>query len=172
MTAEERSSNDTERVLQTLQAVRPRLVRILAAFRLSPEEAEDVMQDALVAALTRVREIRDLEPWLVGTLCNLSRLRIRRRCKRQEIAYEAVVPEAARPPEQERLCLRLDLERSLALLSPGQRKILELRAAGYGPKEVAAETGYAKGSLQKLAWRAIRRLAAIMASPAALAKSL
>jgi RNA polymerase sigma factor (sigma-70 family) len=167
VTAEARTSSDTERVIQALEAVHPRLVRILAAFRLSPEEAEDVMQDALVAALTRITEIRALEPWLVGTLCNLSRLRVRRRCKRQEIAYEAVFFKTAQPPEQEQLCLRLDLERSLALLPPGQRQILELRAAGYGPREVAAETGYAKCSLGKLARRALRRLAAFMAAPAA-----
>src|SRR5687767_1360989 len=57
-------------------------VRLLAGRMLGPEDAEDVVQEALLQAFLGLERLRDPErfgSWLYGITLNLARMRLRRR---------------------------------------------------------------------------------------------
>src|SRR4029078_2621536 len=51
-----------------LKGVEPRLKRLLATYRIPSEDAEDVLQKALLALLYQWERVRDPESWLFGTV--------------------------------------------------------------------------------------------------------
>jgi len=51
-----------------LTAVEPKLKRLLAVYRIPSEDAEDVLQQALLALLYTWERVRDPESWLFGTV--------------------------------------------------------------------------------------------------------
>src|SRR6185436_15444486 len=51
-----------------LKKVEPRLKRLLSAYRIPPEDAEDVLQQSMLALLYQWDRVRDPECWLLGTL--------------------------------------------------------------------------------------------------------
>ena len=151
-----------------------------AAYRFSllvcghPEDAEDVMQDALLSTYRHVSQIKDPEAfrtWLYQTVRNACLMKRRRRV--DEPAHMTSIeqggtdtdgeptamdlPDAQRPADQ----MLIDswqserLRRALSKLSPGYRVIVVLREMeGLSTREVAAITGFSEANVKQRLHRA------------------
>ena len=146
------------RVLAALERIRPRLKRVLAVFRMRSEDAQDLVQNLAVLALTRGQEAENLEAWLMGATWNLCRMR-RRSMQHREAPPLDSIPEPLAPLDEDERIARIDFERSLALLSPGRRKLLRLVVAGHRRRDIAAWTGYTGPGLRKRIARDVSFLA-------------
>lgn len=156
------AAQDNETFEQLLGRVQPTLKQILGRYQIPPEDAEDVLQDAMLTLLFKWEEVHKPEAWLIGTL--------RRRCimywrSRRSRLYEAVdeaileLVAEAEQPSQENVTLRQDLERTLARLRPRCRTILRLRyGLGLKPNEIAERMGYRQSSVRKVANRCLAAL--------------
>lgn len=147
------------------------------AFRFSflvcghPEDAEDVMQDALFKTFQYVRQIDDpsaFRTWLYSTVRNACLMKRRRRVGEPA----AFVPLAAGPggdappvdvadratPIDEQMMRAADgarLRAALAHLPPAYRMIVVLREMeGLSTREVAAITGYTEANVKQRLHRA------------------
>jgi RNA polymerase sigma factor (sigma-70 family) len=155
-----------------VERMRPKLHALFSRFRLSPEDAEDVLQSALVQALVRWPEIRNKDGWLWGTVFRMCRGSWRSAWKRDVVPMDPQDLEwvgGAAPPPQERCDRVADVERVCRSLSRRQERVLMLRH-GHGLKaaEVAAEIGVQPSSVRKLARRAMAQVrAALLAEEAA-----
>jgi RNA polymerase sigma factor (sigma-70 family) len=156
-----------------LEQLEPDVRRLLWRFHVPAEDAEDLLQDAVVSFLLRREEISTPEPWFLATLKNrcLQYWRRRRRSLLRAIdagLLEEIGPTAA--PEQERADLRRDLDGALGGLTPRCRKILKLRY-GYeytGP-EIASQIGAREDTVRQATLRCLsalsRNLTARSSSP-------
>ena len=136
--------------------------RILAAYSVPVEDAEDVLQETFLALLYRWDQVRDPEHWLPGTLKNhcLMYWRGRGRCLHKAVD-EVVLEWLSSPvaPDQERRELLLDLERLMKRLPKRCRSLLTLRfLLGYEPAEVAEKLGYRPSSIGKITTRCLAAL--------------
>jgi RNA polymerase sigma factor (sigma-70 family) len=142
-----------------LQRVEPRLRRLLALYRIPREDAEDVLQQTLLALLYQWERVRDPESWLLGTLKRHCLMYWRRNRRQLYAAVDSTVLEwLSQPlePQQERDNLMHDLESVMSQLPPRCRSLLELRfRLGYEPPEVAARLGYRPSSIGKLTARCL-----------------
>ncbi len=145
-----------------LVAVRPKVRRVFARYRIPSQDAEDLLQEALLAAVGKWPTIQSKDAWLVVTLCHKCSIYWRdRRRSRVEDVDDALLEQLAPPQRagQERVDLRRDLRRLLATLERRQRTLLVLRyGAGFSPLEVAERLGYHEGSIRKLACRSMEKL--------------
>jgi RNA polymerase sigma factor (sigma-70 family) len=150
-------------VEQFLKAIGPKLKRTLATTRVPVEDAEDVLQEALVALVEKWDEIRDRESWLLRTLRNCCFLYWRNQHRQLHSALDATLLEClSRPvaPAQERSDLRSDLRQMIERLPPRCRALLELRfQLGYDAEEIAERLGYRGSSIGKITHRCIEALA-------------
>lgn len=135
----------------------------------SASEAEEVVQDTFVKALTHPPALdRPLRPWLVRVACNLSRDRLRRRRTR---AYHGPwLPEPLREPPQDPSAdpetrLRLAQTATLAwltaaeALTPEQRAVILLRdVLDWDVPEVGEVLDRSPGAVRSLHLRARRAL--------------
>jgi RNA polymerase sigma factor (sigma-70 family) len=145
-----------------LKAVEPRLKRLLGVYRIPGDDAEDVLQQALLALLYQWERVRDPESWLFGT--------VRRHClmywrtHRRQIysAVDSTILEwLSEPiaPSQERKDLLCDLESLIQRLPTRCRSVLRLRfRLGYEPPEVARLLGYRESSIGKITTRCLAAL--------------
>jgi RNA polymerase sigma factor (sigma-70 family) len=147
---------------EVFSRIRPRLKQILAYQHIPADEAEDLLQEALLAALYKWSTIRDLEFWLMGALRN--RCLLYWRSQRMKL-FQAVDPESLehigdpQPAAQERQEMFLDLEKVAAGFSPYHRKILQLRfGMGLSVAEVAELVGSNTENIRKLSNRVIARI--------------
>ena len=145
-----------------LVKIEPRLQKILAGYHIPSDDAEDVLQQTLLALLYQWDRVRDPEFWVVGTL--------RRHClmywrtHRRQI-YSAVdstilewLSEPMAPP-QAGTELRCDLESLIGRLPSRCRSLLQLRfRLGYEPSEVAERLGYRASSIGKITNRCLAAL--------------
>jgi RNA polymerase sigma factor (sigma-70 family) len=162
---------------QFLKAMGPKMKRLLAANRIPTEDAEDVLQQALLALIYRWDTIRDPESWLLGTLRRHCLMYWRDQRRRLYSAVDTAILEwLSRPvaPPQERSDLLCDLRQVLERLPARCRSVLELRfQLGYEPAEVARRLGYRDSSIGKVTGRCLAALAremlAAATAPAALA---
>jgi RNA polymerase sigma-70 factor (ECF subfamily) len=147
--------------------------RVLQYYRIPPEDAEDLVQETLLVAVTKWPEIESLGPWLYGAL----RLRCISYWRRRRTADSVVVRLAARldedqgpplPPGQEhreRQVVLAELARRLPLR---YRRLLTMRfQLGMTPPEVAAALGYSPGSVRKMVQRGLALLHQAAACPPA-----
>jgi RNA polymerase sigma factor (sigma-70 family) len=131
-------------------------------FGLSAEVAEDVVQEAWLLFLRKRGLIRAAEPWLAGTVANLSRQQIDRRVRKRETAHDEEVPEhviASESSVTDAIALRQALSRSeerVQLLC----SLIGLEGLSY--EEVSAQTGIPLGSIGPLYIRAKRKLRAAL----------
>jgi RNA polymerase sigma-70 factor (ECF subfamily) len=149
---------------QFLKAMRPKLKRMLAATRIPVEDAEDVLQQALVVLVEKWDEIRDYrEGWLLKTLHNHCCMYWRHRRRKLHSAVDVTLLEClSQPvaPAQERSDLRRDLRQMIERLPPPCRALLELRyQLGYDQEEIAARLGYRGSSIGKISQRCLQALA-------------
>lgn len=152
----------TESIETLLRRLRPRLRYLLRRFRVPPEDAEDLVQETLLAALVKWERIHSPEAWLLATLRNRCLLYWRRRRNERLTAVEDEVLSGlsgVEPAPQEREQARRDLETLLATLPERHQSLLRLRyLQGHSPAEVAERLGYRQASVRKVATRSLSRL--------------
>jgi RNA polymerase sigma factor (sigma-70 family) len=124
-----------------LDRVASRLRAILARFRIPVEDAEDLVQDALLLLVRKGATLRSPEAYLCTTLHYRCLMYWRRRRReRQETVTLDVLETLAEPqePTQESAVLRRDLQKLLAALPGKARRLIRLRyGLGYTAREVA-----------------------------------
>jgi RNA polymerase sigma factor (sigma-70 family) len=143
-------------LVEALERQRHLLKRLLAAFRLSPEDAEDLLQDLAVLAVRKSAEIQNLDHWLLATARNLCLMRARKR-NRVWLPLEEQFDQVSLH-EPERLDLYMDLDKALADLTEAQRNSLVLRAMGFTLKEVSLRLGCATSKVPTLLKRGAARV--------------
>ncbi|HEX9945072.1 MAG TPA: sigma-70 family RNA polymerase sigma factor [Thermoanaerobaculia bacterium] len=155
---------DTERepLEAFLKRIRPRLKRVLKSYDIPQQDAEDLLQEALLEALRKWDTIRYLEGWLVGTLrYKCSNYWKRQRTDRVQTVELTVLEEISGPqsPAQEKEEILHDLRNLTRGLAKRHRTALWLRfGLGLSTSEVARQLGYCPSSIRKLTCRAMARL--------------
>lgn len=146
-----------------LKAMGPKMKRLLASHRIPIDDAEDVLQQALLALIYQWDDIRDAELWLLGTLRRHCLMYWRTHRRRLYSAVDSTILEwLSQPvaPAQERSDLLCDLRQMIGRLPPRCRSVLELRfQLGYEPAEVAQRLGYRDSSIGKVTNRCLAALA-------------
>lgn len=125
----------------------------------STHEAEDVVQDAWIRAVTRLNGFRwesSFRTWLVGIGLNLAREVLRRRARRPTIELD---PDLPQPRQRSMDGERVDLERAIALLPDGSRAVLILHdIEGFTHEEIGRRLGIAAGTSKSQLFEARRAL--------------
>ncbi|HYL06874.1 MAG TPA: sigma-70 family RNA polymerase sigma factor, partial [Thermoanaerobaculia bacterium] len=147
--------------------VRPRLARAFRSYRIPAADSEDLVQDALLALVTKWGQVRDPASWLVGAVRHQCRNYVRYQLARKIAPADPDQLErlaGTAPGGQEQVGARLDLERLARALTPRQRHLLRLVfRLGLDAREVSRVLGDAKpASLRQARRRAIRRLRELM----------
>ena len=139
-----------------------------------PEDAEDVMQDALLQTYRHVGRIDEpaaFRTWLYSTVRNACLMKRRRRAGEpaQFLSVErgapapdgraatVDVPDGARPVDAQLIDQAIDrrLREALSQLPPAYRMILVMREMeGLSTREVAAVTGYSEANVKQRLHRA------------------
>jgi RNA polymerase sigma factor (sigma-70 family) len=145
-----------------LKAVEPKLKRLLALYHIPSDDAEDVLQQALLALLYQWERVRDPESWLFGTVRRHCLMYWRTHRRRIYSAVDSTLLEllsAPMAPSQERTDLICDLESLIDRLPRRCRSVLRLRfRLGYEPTEVAQMLGYRESSIGKITTRCVAAL--------------
>lgn len=161
MTAIDQPRED-ETLDDLLDRLRPRLKQILYRYQIPPEDAEDILQEALLATVLKWERIRNPEAWLVVTLKNRCLIYWRRRRGSLYTAMDDTALELLSEPEeppQERDHVRWDLDHLLENLPSRHQDLVRMRyLLGHSPAEVARHLGYQRSSIRKLASRCLARL--------------
>lgn len=147
---------------ELLERVRPRIRRLLKSYGIPLQDAEDVLQDALLEALRQWDTIRSMEAWLLGTLrFKCAQYWKRQRTERVRTVAPSVLEDLCEPqsPAQERDAVLLDLRSLTRGLGQRHQAALWLRfGLGLSTNEVARRLGYCPASVRKLTCRALARL--------------
>ena len=165
---------------KTLQHVLPNCLPSLyrRAFRLlrNAADAEDAVQDALLAAYTHMDQFRgrsQISTWLTAIVQNCARMQLRKRARRVHLpleeqnveGYELTVSErlADQGPGPEEQCRQSELSRRLYhcqnQLSPTLRLTFQLRdVEGLSIRETAQVLGVPHGTVKAQSARARKRL--------------
>lgn len=145
-----------------LKKVEPRLKRVLATYRIPTDDAEDVLQQTLLALIYQWDRVRDPECWLLGTLKRHCLMYWRTNRRRIYSTVDSTILEwLSEPvaPSQERSDLLCDLQNLLGRLPSRCRSLLHLRfQLGYEPVEVARRLGYRASSIGKITTRCLAAL--------------
>ena len=124
-----------------------------------PQAAEDIAQEAFLAALQRLESFdrrRPFAPWLHRIVVNRAIDFVRARAARREVA-SPMLPE---PPAEVRRALDDDTLRALARLGPEQRAVVVLRhLLGYTPGQIATLLDLPRGTVNSRLRRALDALA-------------
>lgn len=144
------------------RAVRPRMRRMVRGLGVPEEDAEDLVQQTLMALVGAWNEVRDPEAWVAGALRKKCLMYWRGRRRRIYDAVDGSVLEwLAEPvgPVQERRVLESDLAAVAGRLPDRYRRLLRLRfGLGYDPPEVARRLGYRTSSIGKVTTRSLAAL--------------
>lgn len=145
-----------------LRRMEPRLKRLLGTYRIPADDAEDVLQQTLLALLYQWERVRDPECWLVGTLKRHCLMYWRHNRRRIYSAVDSNLLEwLSQPvaPSQEKSDLLCDLDSLLDRLPSRCRSLLRLRfRMGYEPIEIARTLGYRTSSIGKITNRCLAAL--------------
>jgi RNA polymerase sigma factor (sigma-70 family) len=146
-----------------LQAMGPKLKWLLSTYHIPPEDAEDVLQQALLALVHQWSTVREPEAWLIVTLRRHCQMYWRTHRRRLYAAVDSALLEFLSQPvagRQERDDLLFDLRGVIDRLPSRCRTLLSLRfEAGYEPAEVARRLGYRASSISKMTTRCLAALA-------------
>lgn len=152
----------TETLDELLLRLRPRFRQVLARFRIPAQDAEDILQEALVAAVHKWEEIQDPEAWLMVTLRNRCLIYWRRQRDNvfsnvdQTLLELLVKPQE---PPQERAELHWDLETLLEEVPERCRRLLRMRyGLGLSSAETANRIGLRADSARKATQRCLAAL--------------
>jgi len=127
-------------------------------------EAEDVVQETWVRAVSQLRSFRwqsAFATWLTGIGLNLCRENLRRRGRWQD-GEGGAAAEMAAPAVP--TGLRIDLEKAISLLPAGYRTVLLMHdVEGWNHREIACELGISAGTSKSQLAAARRRVRALLA---------
>lgn len=149
-------------VEELLRELKPKIRRLFANYRVPHTDAEDILQDALLATFLNWGEIRCKQGWLLVTLRHKCSVywREKRYGRVQAVdppTLDTLAPSL--PAPQERAEMHWDVERAAAGLEARHRQLLRLRyALGFSTIEIAERLGYEIASVRKLACRSVDRL--------------
>jgi len=153
---------DDQTFLELLEAIRPRLRRLLRSYDIPPEDAEDLVQESILEALRKWDTIRQKDVWLLGTVrFKCSHYWKKKRGDRVEAFDWDVLEELSAPqaPDQEQKEIALDLRSLTRGVDERHRAALWLRfGVGLSVEEVARRLGYSAASIRKLTGRCLARL--------------
>ena len=164
------AASSAETFERFLKVMGPKMKRLLTANHIPIEDAEDVLQQALLALIYQWDSIRDPESWLLGTLRRHCLMYWRNHRRQLYSAVDSTLLEwLSQPvaPPQERSDLLYDLRHMIERLPARCRSLLELRfQLGYEPAEVARRLGYSDKSIGKVTNRCLAALAREMVGAA------
>lgn len=157
---------DQQRGAETLDELlvrlRPRFRQVLARFRIPAQDAEDILQEALVAAVHKWQEIQDPEAWLMVTLRNRCLIYWRRRRDSVLSNVDQTLLELMSKPQeppQEKQELLWDLDTLLEGVPDRCRDLLRLRyRLGLSSAEAADRLGLRADSARKATQRCLAAL--------------
>jgi RNA polymerase sigma factor (sigma-70 family) len=155
---------DAQAITEIVDRARPRLAAILASYEIPPEDAEDIVQDSLLALMLRWAATHAPEDYLVGILRHKCAAYIRGRYEERQIlrvdrdTLEVLV--GGGPPMQEALARRIDLAAISGRLSIRQCCVFVLRWFGFTHREIGAACGRPTDTVRRDAARAIDKLQA------------
>jgi RNA polymerase sigma factor (sigma-70 family) len=149
-----------------LERLEPRVKTLLASYRIPPQDAEDLLQQALLALVFHWETVREPERWLMGTLKRQCLMYWRRHRRRIYSAVDSALLELLTQPvspAQEREEMLTDLAALIERLPRRCRSILDLRfRLGYEAGEVASLTGYRLSSIAKVTNRCLAALSRLI----------
>lgn len=153
-----------ERALErSLDELQPRLRGLFAHHRIPPEDAEDILQQTLLAYLYKRDSVQDFEKWLMGAVRKRCLMYWRGRRRRFYTAIDAaILDELAEQgvPKQYQADFQRDLGRVVGELTQKCRDLLQLRfGLGYDPPEAARRLGYQPSGIYKTIERCLAALA-------------
>ncbi|HXM69837.1 MAG TPA: sigma-70 family RNA polymerase sigma factor [Thermoanaerobaculia bacterium] len=168
-TMAERDPEWSADVTAVVDRVRPQLRKTLKSYRVPVPDSEDLVQDALLALVTRWEHIREPGFWLIGAVRHLCRDYVRRQLRSKLVGVDREQLEwlaGGAPSGEEQHGARRDLERLVRELTPQQRRLLRLSfGLGLDLRELGRLLGGAKPeSIRRARWRAITRLRELMAA--------
>jgi RNA polymerase sigma-70 factor, ECF subfamily len=148
-------SGDQHAIAALYDRYAPRLKRSVARWTTDPDAADDVCQEAWLRAchaLPGFRGDADFGTWLHSIARNLAFGRGRTDARREELLSANPPPAVTRPQSIE---LRVDLERAVAALPEGMRKVLLLHdVEGWKHAEIGAALGIAEGTSKSQLFKA------------------
>ena len=156
-----------ERALErSLDELRPRLRGLFSHHRIPPEDAEDILQQTLLAYLYKRDSVKNFDTWLLGAVRKRCLMYWRGRRRRFYTAIDAaILDELAEQgvPKQDQADFQRDLSRVVGHLSRRCRELLQLRfGLGYDPPEAARRLGYQPSGIYKTLERCLASLAGAM----------
>jgi RNA polymerase sigma factor (sigma-70 family) len=155
-------ADHAEAIEEFVALARPRVKGLLRYYRVPPEDAEDLLQDAFLALLLKWPDIRLPEVYFVGI--------VRRKCasyiaeqydRRQVAQVDPAVLTAlagAAPAPRDDFDHRLDLAVLAEDLSVSQNRVLALRWLGLNFREIGFVLGRHTDTVRKDAARTVARL--------------
>jgi hypothetical protein len=115
--------------IDSFDVLEPRIERLMGRFHLPPSEAQTILDEIMLAMLTKRDRIRDPERWLLRTLKSRCRIYWRERRRRLYRVVDrgvlSVLASDARPDEKN--ALRDDLTALLVRTDRESRELLSLR---------------------------------------------
>ncbi|MCP4203994.1 MAG: sigma-70 family RNA polymerase sigma factor [bacterium] len=156
------SPHSNEAFADLMSAAKPIAARICRRYRIPPQDAEDLMQQSLMALIDGREQVENPEAWLAGTLRNHCLMYWRRRRRRLYSAVDTAILETLAEPtrsEQDTIELSHDMASILGDLPSRCRSVLELRyGLGCRPLETAKRLGYRSSSIYKILQRCLAAL--------------
>ncbi len=167
-------TKEIEDLAEVLAVLTPRLRTLTGHYRIPLQDGEDLIQDAIIIALTHWPEINQKERWILVTAKNLCiayhrKQRVWGRLL-QSIGDEELqaLPNTCSPP-QEGCDVILDIRKLAASLGKEHRDIIHLRFfEELGPTELAARIGCHPANIRKILLRILAQLKNAALSPAKL----
>ena len=160
-------SSRTPEVREAMLAALPSLRAFALSLAHSPDHADDLVQDAIVRALTNIEKFEpgtNMSAWLFTILRNLFYSECRRAKHEVPDPDGCYAGQLRTAPEQGARCDVQDLRKALARLSVENREALILVAAeGLSYEEAAQVCGVAIGTIKSRVHRGRMRLAELLA---------
>ncbi|HEX9733228.1 MAG TPA: sigma-70 family RNA polymerase sigma factor [Thermoanaerobaculia bacterium] len=144
----------------------PRLKQIVNRYRIPAQDAEDLLQTALIATLRNWSELADPEGWLVRTVINQCLMYHRSRRRHPSEPLDDAIELLPVPSPEERMADREEIERRLARLPHQCRQLFRLRFIyGFNAKEVAELLGRKISSVYNTTHRCTKLLESVRTLP-------
>lgn len=148
------------------QRLEPRLRQIVHRYRIPAQDAEDLLQTALIATLRNWSMLSDPEGWLIRTVINQCLMYHRSRRRRPEESLDDSIELLPVPSPEERIADREDIERRLAKLPVQCQQLFRLRFIyGFNAKEVAELMGRKVSSVYNTTHRCTKLLESVRSLP-------
>ena len=159
-----------ELLLALVERCRGRMLRVLRWKHVPPEDAEDVIQDMILALLaTRWDKVRNPEGFLLGVLVRKCGVYWYKRLRLQLVPLGEGVDERVQDPDggaAASLELRDMIDKALPSLTPGQRDLLRLRyLEGKRYKDLERELALTHGRCRRGVQRGLKAARQTLEAP-------